>query len=170
MWRQPISVEFRNKTWMSERNRAETLDFPTSYAIGVCLHRHGPRRPKLDPPVLAATADLWVVRFHGHSEKWTSKDIHERFGYLYGEAELAEWAPTLRGLADDAAQTHVPVQQLLLQLCAHQRGPANSHAEQRQRSPSAETISTDCRLAISGIACWSAHGARGFRGEEDVAG
>jgi uncharacterized protein YecE (DUF72 family) len=63
--------------------------------------------PNSTPPVLAATADLSVVRFHGHSDKWTSKDIHERFGYLYGEAELAEWAPKLRSLADGAAKTHV---------------------------------------------------------------
>jgi uncharacterized protein YecE (DUF72 family) len=48
-----------------------------------------------------------VVRFHGHSEKWTSRDIHEKFGYRYSDAELAEWAPKLRALADDAAETHV---------------------------------------------------------------
>jgi len=48
-----------------------------------------------------------VVRFHGHSDKWTSRDIHEKFGYRYSDAELAEWAPKLRGLADQAAQTHV---------------------------------------------------------------
>jgi uncharacterized protein YecE (DUF72 family) len=45
------------------------------------------------PPVLAATADLAVVRLHGHSAKRESKDIHERFGYRYTEAELKEWRP-----------------------------------------------------------------------------
>jgi uncharacterized protein YecE (DUF72 family) len=59
------------------------------------------------PPVTAATADLAVVRFHGHSDKWTSKDIHERFGYLYTEDELAAWAPRLRELAGHARKTHV---------------------------------------------------------------
>jgi uncharacterized protein YecE (DUF72 family) len=57
--------------------------------------------------VLAATADLAVVRFHGHSDKWTSRDIYERFGYLYSEEELREWAPKLRGLAEQARGTHV---------------------------------------------------------------
>lgn len=34
------------------------------------------------PPVLAVTVpELAVVRMHGHSDKWDSKDIHERFGY-----------------------------------------------------------------------------------------
>ncbi len=59
------------------------------------------------PPVLAATSDLAVVRFHGHSDKWTSKDIHEKFGYRYSDAELAEWAPKLRKLADEAGHTQV---------------------------------------------------------------
>ena len=52
--------------------------------------------PSSIPPVVAATAPLAVVRFHGHSAKWTSKDIHERFGYKYSAAELREWAPKLR--------------------------------------------------------------------------
>jgi hypothetical protein len=47
-------------------------------------------------PVLAATADLAVVRLHGQSAKWESKDIRERFGYRYTEAELEEWAPKVR--------------------------------------------------------------------------
>ena len=60
------------------------------------------------PPVLAATApDLAVVRMHGHSGKWDSKDIHERFGYRYTGEELDEWAGKIRGLASDAGQTHV---------------------------------------------------------------
>jgi len=60
------------------------------------------------PPVLAATSpDLAVVRMHGHSAKWDSKDIHERFGYRYTDAELAEWAPKVRALARDATGTHV---------------------------------------------------------------
>lgn len=47
------------------------------------------------------------MRFHGHSEKWTSRDIHERFGYRYSMAELREWAPRLRLLADQATRTQV---------------------------------------------------------------
>ena len=58
-------------------------------------------------PVLAATADLAVIRFHGHSEKWDSRDIHERFGYRYTLEELAGWAPRIRDLAGQARTTHV---------------------------------------------------------------
>jgi uncharacterized protein YecE (DUF72 family) len=57
---------------------------------------------------VAATApDLAVVRFHGHSDKWESRDIYERFGYLYSEKELQEWAPKVRELGEQAAETHV---------------------------------------------------------------
>ncbi|HMD92793.1 MAG TPA: DUF72 domain-containing protein [Trebonia sp.] len=36
-----------------------------------------------------------------------SKDIYERFGYRYTGEELDEWAGLIRGLAADAAETHV---------------------------------------------------------------
>jgi len=102
-----ICVEFRNKTWMSEGNRAETLDFLTSYALPyVCVDMPQGHASSV-PPVVEATADLAVVRFHGHSEKWTSRDIYDRFGYLYSEDEINQWAPKVAGLAEKAKETHV---------------------------------------------------------------
>lgn len=103
----PVCVEFRNRTWMEERNQSETLDFLASYAVPYVCVDMPQGYPSSVPPVLAATADLAVVRFHGHSEKWTSRDIHERFGYRYSDAELREWAPRLRELAARARTTHV---------------------------------------------------------------
>ncbi|MQA83385.1 MAG: DUF72 domain-containing protein [Streptosporangiales bacterium] len=102
-----ICVEFRNRTWMSEGNQRETLDFLTSYGIPYVCVDMPQGYPSSIPPVLAATSDLALVRFHGHSERWNSKDIYERFGYLYSERELTEWAPRLRGLAEKAGTTHV---------------------------------------------------------------
>jgi len=103
----PICVEFRNKTWMSDDNAAETLDFLTSYAVPYVCVDMPQGYPSSVPPVIAATADLAVVRFHGHSEKWTSKDIYDRFGYLYSPGELSEWAPKVAGLGEQARETHV---------------------------------------------------------------
>jgi uncharacterized protein YecE (DUF72 family) len=102
-----IAVEFRNRTWMSEENRDETLDFLRSYAIPYVSVDMPQGYPSSIPPVTAATADLAVVRFHGRSDKWTSRDVHERFGYLYSERELAEWAPRVRQLSEEADRTHV---------------------------------------------------------------
>jgi uncharacterized protein YecE (DUF72 family) len=102
-----VCVEFRNYTWMSEGNRAETLDFLSAHRLPyVCVDMPQGHRNSI-PPVLAATADLAVVRFHGHSAKWDSKDIHERFGYRYTPQELTEWAPRIRNLARQADTTHV---------------------------------------------------------------
>jgi len=102
-----VCVEFRNATWMSERNVAETLDFLRSYAVPYVCVDMPQGHPSSIPPVVAATADLAVVRFHGHSDKWDSRDIYERFGYLYSEEELKSWAPKLRELADQGGETHV---------------------------------------------------------------
>ncbi len=102
-----ICVEFRNHTWMSGENQAETLDFLSSYGLPYVSVDMPQGHPSSIPPALAATADLAVVRFHGHSTKWTSKDIYERFGYLYSDEELRQWAPKLRRLAEDAQTTHV---------------------------------------------------------------
>ena len=100
------------------------LQFPPWFPIGrtrkdyivACAQRAAPRRVCVDmpqgypssiPPVLAATSDLALVRMHGHSDKWDSKDIYERFGYRYSDGELSEWAPKIRDLAAGASTTHV---------------------------------------------------------------
>jgi uncharacterized protein YecE (DUF72 family) len=102
-----VCVEFRHRSWMTPDNQQETLDFLSARQLPyVCVDMPQGYRSSI-PPVLAATSDLAVVRMHGHSDKWDSKDIYERFGYRYTDAELDEWAGKIRGLADDATETHV---------------------------------------------------------------
>ena len=102
-----VCVEFRNHTWMTPDNQRETLDFLAGHQLPyVCVDMPQGHRDSI-PPVLAATSDLAVVRLHGHSRKWDSKDIHERFGYRYTDGELNEWAPRIAALARDAQDTHV---------------------------------------------------------------
>jgi uncharacterized protein YecE (DUF72 family) len=103
-----VCIEFRNRTWMTPGNQDETLGFLAAHQLPyVCVDMPQGHRDSI-PPVLAATAPgLAVVRLHGHSDKWDSKDIHERFGYRYTGAELEEWAAKVRALARDAGQTHV---------------------------------------------------------------
>ena len=103
-----VCVEFRNHTWMTPDNQEETLEFLAAHQLPyVCVDMPQGYRDSI-PPVLAATAsDLAVVRLHGHSPNWTSRDIHERFGYRYTGEELTEWAPKVRALARDAEVTHV---------------------------------------------------------------
>ena len=102
-----VCVEFRNRTWMTEDNQEETLEFLASHQIPYVCVDMPQGYPSSIPPVLAVTSDLAVVRMHGHSDKWDSKDIYERFGYEYSPKELAEWVPKIRDLADRADTTHV---------------------------------------------------------------
>lgn len=102
-----IAVELRHESWFAGSNESETLDFLRKHDLPyVCVDMPQGHKSSI-PPVVAATSDLAVVRFHGHSDKWTSKDIHEKFGYLYREEELAEWVPRLRGLSEQTEHTHV---------------------------------------------------------------
>jgi uncharacterized protein YecE (DUF72 family) len=103
----PVVIELRHASWFHGDNQQETLEFLRRHRLPfVSVDMPQGHRSSI-PPVLAATADLAVVRFHGHSDKWTSRDIYEKFGYLYSGQELAAWAPKLRELAGQAAATHV---------------------------------------------------------------
>ncbi len=62
------------------------------------------------PPVVAATSDLVVVRFHGHNaESWEKRQITaaERFRYRYSDDELAVWVPKIEELSRSAKEVHV---------------------------------------------------------------
>jgi uncharacterized protein YecE (DUF72 family) len=102
-----VCVEFRNHTWMTDDNQKETLGFLSAHQLPyVCVDEPQGYSNSI-PPVLAATSDLAVIRLHGHSDQWESKDIQERFRYRYNDKELEEWAGNAKRLAADADQTHV---------------------------------------------------------------
>jgi uncharacterized protein YecE (DUF72 family) len=103
-----ICVEFRNKSWMEEDNAAETLEWLEGHGLPyVCVDMPQGFSNSI-PPVLAATSDLAVMRFHGHNDaEWESKSVQRRFAYLYSEEELRSWGPRLRKLSEEADTTHV---------------------------------------------------------------
>lgn len=103
-----ICVEFRNKTWMSPDNQNETLQFLEGHGLPyVCVDMPQGFVSSI-PPVVAATADLAVIRFHGHNDaEWESGSVQKRFKYLYSEDELKAWAPKVKKLAAEAETTHV---------------------------------------------------------------
>jgi uncharacterized protein YecE (DUF72 family) len=104
-----ICVEFRSRTWFADdETTAETLDFLRSYGLPyVCVDMPQGHPSSVPPLVAATTSDLAVVRFHGHSDKWNSRDIYERFGYRYRADELVPWAARVRELAGRTQETHV---------------------------------------------------------------
>ena len=102
-----VCVEFRNHTWMTPDNKKETLGFLSAHDLPyVCVDMPQGFSNSI-PPVLAATSDLALVRMHGHSDKWESKDIHQRFGYRYSDEELAKWAADVQRLAEETTETNV---------------------------------------------------------------
>jgi uncharacterized protein YecE (DUF72 family) len=102
-----VCVEFRNRTWMTEDNQKETLDFLSAHHLPYVCVDEPQGYPNSIPPVLAATSDLAVVRLHGHSDHWDAKSVQERFRYRYSDKELQKWAGNVQQLAEDAAETHV---------------------------------------------------------------
>lgn len=121
-----VAVEFRNATWMSEKNAARTLDFLRAAGLVYTCVDEPQGFPSSIPPVAVATSeDVAVVRFHGRSaERWTRAEATaaERFRYRYSNEELAEWVPKIRALADQTRAVHV-----LMNNCYADYAVTNAH-------------------------------------------
>ncbi len=105
-----LAVEFRNGTWLNEKNEGRTLDFLRQNGLSfVCVDEPQGFRSSL-PPVAEMTSTLAVVRFHGRNrETWEKKGITaaERFNYLYSNKELEEWIPKIHHLETQTQEVHV---------------------------------------------------------------
>jgi uncharacterized protein YecE (DUF72 family) len=104
-----LAVEFRNGRWLDEEHMTDTLSFLERHSLAyVCVDEPQGFRSSV-PPVVAVTAPVAEVRFHGrNSENWEKRGISaaERFRYDYPTEELAEWVPRIESLADDADTVH----------------------------------------------------------------
>lgn len=107
----PLAVEFRNNRWLRDADdRRKTFELLESEGLAYVCVDEPQGFPSSVPPELAVTADLAVLRFHGHNdENWNKKGISaaERFRYLYSEQELERWQPRVRQLSDQARETHL---------------------------------------------------------------
>jgi len=105
------AVEFRNGSWLNEKNAERTIRFLADRGIAFVMVDEPQGFKSSVPPVTAVTSsDLALVRFHGrNAETWEAKGIGpaERFRYLYSRDELGEWVPRIRQAAGEARETHV---------------------------------------------------------------
>jgi uncharacterized protein YecE (DUF72 family) len=106
-----LAVEFRNASWLNEKNAARTIDFLEQHEIPfVMVDAPQGMRSSL-PPVSAVTSPrLAVVRFHGRrTETWEAKGIPvvESFRYLYSRDELGDWVPRIRQAAAQVGDLHI---------------------------------------------------------------
>ena len=119
-----VAVEFRHVSWVNERNMERTFSFLRENNLPyVCVDEPQGFQSSV-PPVVAATSDISLVRFHGRNkENWEKPGITaaERFNYLYGEEELREWAPAMKSLASQTRQLHV-----LFNNCHHDKAVVNA--------------------------------------------
>lgn len=105
-----VAVEFRNATWMSDRNRERTLSFLRREGISYTCVDEPQGFPSSVPSIAAATSDIAIVRMHGRAAAtWarTMKSASERFRYRYSVEELREWVPKIQKLADETSSVHV---------------------------------------------------------------
>ncbi|WP_326556411.1 DUF72 domain-containing protein [Micromonospora sp. NBC_01796] len=102
-----VAVEFRHSSWFDGDNARYTVGFLARNDLSmVCVDMPQGHASSV-PPVLLATADPAVVRFHGHSAAWGSGDKQEKFRYAYAEGQLARWADRLREFARETDELHV---------------------------------------------------------------
>ena len=106
-----MRVEFRNGSWLNEKNAERTIRFLADRGIAFVMVDEPQGFKSSVPPVTAVTSpDLAIVRFHGrNAATWEAKGITpaERFRYLYSRDELKEWVPRIRQAAGEARETHV---------------------------------------------------------------
>jgi len=97
------SVELRSPTWFSPDDLDRTLGTLRDHDLALVVVDAPPVSGL--PTIIATTADLAVVRFHGRADDtWNLRtgSAAERFRYLYDPAELRDWVPRLRELAGSA--------------------------------------------------------------------
>lgn len=118
----PVAVEFRHTGWVQESTFAllRSLDF--AYA---CVDE--PRLKGLVGPVTVRTAGFAYVRFHGRNAAkwWRHGEPWERYDYLYSQAELGEWVPRIKSMAEGAKRVFVAFNN-------HPRGQAVANARMLQ--------------------------------------
>jgi len=103
----PLAAHFANPHWLEGDQCEATLGFLEDHSLGlVCTDDGGALERQ---PVVAATAELAVVRFEGRSPgRWDDPEMPwpERFAYRYCDDELSPWVPRLQALASSASAVH----------------------------------------------------------------
>lgn len=101
----PLAVEVRHTSWDRPDARDRLRDLRLNYCNidqpvwNQCLR-----------PSAHVTGAVGYVRFHGRrTDTWFAEnaDTHARYDYLYRPAELEEWIPRLRQIAEQTEQTFV---------------------------------------------------------------
>jgi len=82
----PLTVEFRNRKWLTRK----TLEFLQDLCLGYCIVDE-PKLSSLVPFHADATSPIGYFRFHGRNKNWFNVPTSVRYDYLYSHQELCEF-------------------------------------------------------------------------------
>ena len=82
----PLTVEFRNRKWLT----GETITFLKDHHMGYCIVDE-PKLSSLVPFHPDATSPIGYFRFHGRNKNWFNVPTSVRYDYLYTREELCEF-------------------------------------------------------------------------------
>lgn len=101
-----IAVEFRHGSWLLPEKAGQVLSFLTENGITYITADEPQYGNMATVPFLpAATTDIAYFRFHGRNrENWLKRGIETslRYDYLYSDAELESFAPSVVKSAETA--------------------------------------------------------------------
>jgi uncharacterized protein YecE (DUF72 family) len=108
----PLAFEFRNRSWLDDRHRAEVLRFEKDLGSVHVVVDEPQGSGASVPAVWEVThPQLAVIRLHGRNvATWQRKDLPsaaERFEYLYADEELHTLVTPIRSLANRTGEVHV---------------------------------------------------------------
>lgn len=98
------AVELRSPKWFEGDACEETLECLEEAELAFVCSDGPPGGPQALPGVVAATADVAVVRFRGRRAQ---PDVPWTWPYRYSRGELASWCRPLRDLASSVNDVHV---------------------------------------------------------------
>jgi uncharacterized protein YecE (DUF72 family) len=104
-------IEFRHRSWMEERERADTLAFLEEHGLAyVSVDSPQTRASNVSPRVSAATHRVAYIRFHGrNAATWNirgARSAADRFDWMYAADELAEWVKPVHHLTERADEVY----------------------------------------------------------------
>jgi len=118
------AVEFRNPLWLDGAHTEGSLDMLREMNMPfVCVDEPQGTAASV-PPVVAVTAPVGVVRFHGRNAKaWHVRNgsVAEKYNYSYNDGELQGWLPGISALAAETREVHV-----LMNNCVEDKGVLNA--------------------------------------------
>lgn len=106
----PLSVEFRNPSWLQSERRRRVFELLREQKLSyVIVDEPDVPLGGVPPMALVTDPELALFRLHGHnSAGWKrGSSVWERFNYLYSAAELQRWLPTVRDVRERAERVHV---------------------------------------------------------------